>query len=369
MLTFMQELSSRDQERIGRKFMEFMQYTQRLSPGDSYLVVNRSAPQLSEISVGAAKEYGLNVELYDITSDTPFSPRFPETLVERLKHDTPRGAMGLFDYSSHPEWNLAERPARIHLLHCVIGEVPISWAHAPGIDIDMALNGALQCDYKYMAEKAQRMLQLLGGVKTLHVTSPSGTNVEITIPEVVRFTTDCILTPPDVYGKIGRFGNIPVGEVWADRRISIPSLDKEGRPVLQEYPVQLMANGIMRCDVCVGGHNGRLRAEQQLWVSFSNGIVERYGTSDEALQKIFKEWENSVHLYGLPIVLEEVGIGFNPAARPTGNMLESEKMGETMHLAPGGIGVHEDMLFSEPTVHAYYCDGTDKEIMRAGKIV
>jgi hypothetical protein len=49
-------------------------------------------------------------------------------------------------------------------------------------------------------------------------------------------------------------------------------------------------------------------------------------------------------------------------------MLESEKMGKTMHLAAGNIGLHVDMLFADPTVLATYNDESYKRIMDKGYV-
>jgi leucyl aminopeptidase (aminopeptidase T) len=72
--------------------------------------------------------------------------------------------------------------------------------------------------------------------------------------------------------------------------------------------------------------------------------------------------------YGLPTVLEEVGIGLNEKARITGNMLEDEKLRGTCHLAPGNVRCHVDMLVDKPTITVCYIDGTTKEIMRNGSL-
>lgn len=369
-LFIMIKLGSNQETLIERKFGEFIRYSQQLKPGDTYFIVNRNASILSRIVLNATKDFGLNVTEFNISSDTPYREHFPDSLLDALKNKTPKGGMGLFDYSKHVDFELSERPARIDLLYNTIQKVPISWAHAPGIDVDMALNGALQCDYKSMAEKSEKMLKLLKGVKKLHVRSPSGTNLEIVIPENVRFATDCIIKPPGVYGDIGRFGNIPVGEVCGHRRISVSIHDrKEGIDFTDEYPVKLIADGVLVGDVCVGGFSGLLKPNQKLYVEFRKGLVTDYRCDGQILyNSIFNPWKESQKRYELPIVMEEVGIGFNDKARPTGNMLESEKMGNTMHIAPGGIGVHEDILFSIPTVDATYIDGRKERIMTDGRI-
>lgn len=361
----MQVIQPEELRSVATKFEEFMKYTQRLSPGNSYLIVNRNSPVLYSMASLAAHSYGLDVRTFDLSSDKPYE-HFPEELLAYLRGETPKAGMGLFDYSQHPKWHLAELGARIEFLFGTLQKIPTSWGHSPGITWDMAINGAFQCDYKAMAEKAERMLGMLKGVKELYITAPGGTDIEIGIPEGIFFETDCIIVPPDVYGHKGKFGNLPVGEVWAEKGEDLEVFDKEERKkITQHYPVKLIANGVLVCDVCAGGYEGLIDPEKPIRVEFKDGKVVDCSSPDY-LQFLYDEMAESEKRYGLPTVLEEVGIGFNDEARATGNMLESEKLGKTVHLAPGNIRVHEDLLFSKPTIHATHGDGSKRTIMEDG---
>src|SRR5512138_2513852 len=143
----MQNLTSQELDRITSKLGEFMQYSQKLQENDTYLIINRNSPTLAGAAQDAAEKLGLNVSTFILDSDKPYE-HFPDELIALLREKTPKAGIGLYDYSAHPDWNLKEVGARIELLHKVIEEVPISWAHSPGITVDMALNGALQCDYE-----------------------------------------------------------------------------------------------------------------------------------------------------------------------------------------------------------------------------
>ena len=79
-------------------------------------------------------------------------------------------------------------------------------------------------------------------------------------------------------------------------------------------------------------------------------------------------------------VIGELGIGINPGARITGNMLEDEKALGTAHIAfgnnadfPGGgknnSQIHRDFLFYRPAIEVKYVDGSKKVVMKNGKIV
>ena len=71
----------------------------------------------------------------------------------------------------------------------------------------------------------------------------------------------------------------------------------------------------------------------------------------------------------------ELGIGLNPAARITGNMLEDEKAFHTCHFAIGENYdndapslIHLDGVVREPTITLKYCDGSQKDILLNGEL-
>jgi aminopeptidase len=186
----------------------------------------------------------------------------------------------------------------------------------------------------------------------------------------VKFDTDCVIVPPNVYGKPGKFGNLPVGEVWSQKGEIIQVVNKEtGKEESQHYPVKQVANGTLVCDVTAGGHTGKINPEKPITVQFKDGVLTDFKCEDRALGSIKEDIVTSQKTYGLPTVLEEVGIGLNEKARVTGNMLEDEKIRGTCHLAPGNIRCHVDMLVDKPTITVCYIDGTTKEIIRKGNPV
>jgi leucyl aminopeptidase (aminopeptidase T) len=67
----------------------------------------------------------------------------------------------------------------------------------------------------------------------------------------------------------------------------------------------------------------------------------------------------------------ELGIGLNPAAKMTGNMLEDEKLYKTVHIAIGAnydydanALIHQDCLIKDPDL---WVDG--KRIMKKGNLL
>jgi hypothetical protein len=359
---------SEDLKKVVSKLEEFMQHCQKLKAYDTYLIVNRNSPLLAKATQKAAENYGLNVKKFDLSAKIPYK-NFPEKLVKLLRQETPKAGMGLFNYSQNPTWNLKEVGARIRFLHQIIEQLPISWAHSPGITLDMAINGALQCNYKKMAKNSDNLLQKLQNTNKIQITAPGGTNIEIEIPKQVKFDTDCIIVPPNIYGKPGKFGNLPVGEVWSQKGEIIQVINKQtGKKENQHYPVKQIANGKVVCDITVGGYMGKINPTKPLTVQFKDGVLTDFQCEDRALDVIREDILTSQERYGLPTVLEEVGIGLNEKARITGNMLEDEKIKGTCHLAPGNVRCHVDMLIDKPTITVSHINGTIKKIIRKGNL-
>jgi aminopeptidase len=364
----MKKISPQDLNKVVNKFAEFMQYCQKLKTHDTYLIVNRNSPMLAEAAQSAAENCGLSVKKFDLTANKPYK-NFPRKLIKLLRQETPKAGIGLFDYSQNPDWNLKEVGARIELLHQTIEKVPMSWAHSPGITLDMAVNGPLQCNYKKMAEESEKIMQKLRNTKKLHITAPGGTDIEVKIPKQIKFGTDCVIVPPNVYGEPGKFGNLPVGEVWSQKGKIIQVVDKEnGKEENQHYPVKQIANGKVVCDVTVGGYAGKINPEKPIIAQFREGVLTDFKCEDRALDRIREDILASQRTYDLPTILEEVGIGLNEKARITGNMLEDEKIRGTCHLAPGNVRCHVDMLINRPTITVCYSNGATREIIRKGSL-
>jgi len=78
------------------------------------------------------------------------------------------------------------------------------------------------------------------------------------------------------------------------------------------------------------------------------------------------------------MVIGKLGIGVNPGASITGNMLEDEKSFGTAHVAFGnnadftGGGnnhskIHTDYLFYKPTIEVSYAESKNKVLMKHGE--
>ncbi len=365
----LQKIDRKEMEKVVRKFAQFMKYSQKLKPGDSYLIVNRNSDVLAEAAQKAAQICKLRAKTFELTANKPYT-HFPKQLLSLLHTQTPRAGISLFDYTLKPEWNLGEVGARIEFLHQTIEQVPIGWGHSPGITLDMAINGPLQCNYEMISQEADLMLKKLANLKKINITSARGTDIEISVPKLVKFDTDCTIVPPNVYGYPGKFGNLPVGEVWSERGEIIEVANREtGKQEKQNYPVKQIANGTLVCDVTTGGYEGRIDPEKPILAQFKNGVLIEIHSEDPALKCVIEDINRAEKVYGLPTVLEEVGIGLNDKARITGNMLEDEKLRGTCHLAPGNVRCHVDLLVEKPSICCFERDGSRFDLMVNGELV
>lgn len=218
--------------------------------------------------------------------------------------------------------------------------------HAPGITKEMMIDGPMSADYEAVAKAVDHLMALFKNAKSVHITAPGGTDLVLDI-EGRDFETDVLI-------KAGTFGNLPAGEIWCG-------------------PVETGANGVIVCDGSIGDA-GQVPAPVRMMVQ--DGKLVSMECSDAAYRD--RLW-GLTHVDSMSDVIGELGIGLNPMAKLTGNLLEDEKAGRTAHVAfgnnedmPGGknnSSTHRDFLFYKPTMMVAYKDGSATEIMRDGEIV
>ena len=213
----------------------------------------------------------------------------------------------------------------------------------------------------------------------MHVTSPSGTDVKVDISTRKAFSDDGDFT------QNGSGGNIPAGEVYIspvvgktegkivfDGSISLTSKD-----MLVKNPVCLEIENGFITKVYSAGQNPDLPPQKNSEAKKLLDCITEAETS--AIQR---EKEGKIPA-GTGEVLKrnarnigELGIGLNPKAKITGNMLEDEKAFRTCHFAIGqnydgdaNALIHLDCLVKNPTIVAFYKDGSSKTILSNGNLV
>ena len=216
--------------------------------------------------------------------------------------------------------------------------------HMPGITEDMMFR-SVNVDYKKMKATADSLIKIMVHAEKIHITTREG--------------TDLIL---GVKGRsfVGDVGvqqslecNLPCGEVFCG-------------------PLETEAEGVVIFNASIGDI-GLLK--EPLKVSLSKGRITKFESKDRALVDKITKLQN---VDEDSMIIGELGIGVNPGAAITGNMLEDEKALGTAHIAfgnnedfHGGGGnkssIHRDYLFYRPTVEVSYLNGSKKLILNNGE--
>jgi len=237
-----------------------------------------------------------------------------------------------------------ETPFRLALCLLLEGREDLRFGHAPGITEAMFRGGALDIDYAEMRKITARMLAVLDEASQVRIVSPAGTDLTLAVPARPFWS--------DVRARPGKGVNLPCGEVYC-------------------APVEVGADGIFVCDATATGLG---LAPAPLRMTVVRGLIEKIECEDDAfLARI----EKLLAVDAEARSIGELGIGVNPGARISGNMLEDEKALGTCHIAfghnldmPGGRNAsqtHNDFLLREPTLSVVRTDGTIHVVLDAGK--
>lgn len=236
-----------------------------------------------------------------------------------------------------------ETPFRIKLLKKEIS-TNAKIGHCPGITTEMMTEGPMSADYVQLKEDTANFMKLFEDAEEVHITTPGGTDIILDI-EDRPFETDVLIKP-------GTFGNLPAGEIWC-------------------APIENRVNGVIVCDGSIGDVG---QVSKPVRIEVKLGHFRAMECDDSEL--LTKLWE-LVFLDEMSSVVGELGIGLNPKARITGNLLEDEKANKTAHIAfgnntemPGGennSSTHRDFLFYDPTITVKYLDGSEKVVMKDGE--
>jgi len=217
--------------------------------------------------------------------------------------------------------------------------------HGPGITEAMMTEGPMTVDFQKMAALAGRLIESFENAKSVHITAPGGTDLTVGI-EDRAFSTDTRITNEQA-------GNLPCGEIWC-------------------APVESGADGLLVIDGCIGDVD---ITEEPLRIEIAGGRIKSLDSENSGL---VDEVGRLTSVDAEARVIGELGIGLNPGAKITGNMLEDEKAFRTAHIAfgcnddmPGGRNhsqTHRDFLFHRPTFDVEFRDGTRRVLIRDGDL-
>lgn len=248
----------------------------------------------------------------------------------------------------------------------------------PGITVDM-MNRTAGIDYKELKNRCESLNKIFTGATSVHVTAPGGTDL------IVPVAGRKLMFDDGDFSKPGAGGNIPAGEVFISPNVGTAEM-------LPEQQIQ-GCEGVIVYDGSMTFSDGDSILETPITCKVEKGFVTDISGGAEAkrllktiteaeLRSLVLEKEKKLP-QGAGAVYKknarnigELGIGLNPAARITGNMLEDEKAFHTCHFAIGENYdndapslIHLDGVVRDPTIIVRYADGTEKTILENGSLV
>jgi leucyl aminopeptidase (aminopeptidase T) len=209
-------------------------------------------------------------------------------------------------------------------------------------------------DYKKLRDTAQKLIKILTNGSIVRLTSPAGTNATISIKGRHCKADDGNLNAP------GKGGNLPAGEAFIS-------------PTIEGVSGTLVFDGTITLD------NSDIIPQKPVKITMKDGYVNQVtgGAEAKMLLNVIKKAEVMARAKGLKDKernsrhIGELGIGLNPAAKMTGNIMEDEKVLRTVHLAIGSnydldanALIHLDCLMINPTMWV-----DEKQIMKDGALL
>ena len=264
------------------------------------------------------------------------------------------------------------------------GKKTLRGVWTPGITVDM-MNRTAAIDYKELQARCAKFGEYFKGAVSVRVTAPAGTNLLIPI------NGRALMNDDGDFSKPGSGGNIPAGEVFISPVVGGSELKSADGKVLEQQSDG--CEGVIVYDGSMTFSDGDSIIETPITCKVEKGYVTDITGGAEARRLLKTITEAELR----PFVLEkegklpqgqaaiykknarnigELGIGLNPAATITGNMLEDEKAFHTCHFAIGEnydndapALIHLDGVVREPTIVLTYGDGTTKTILQDGALV
>jgi aminopeptidase len=312
-----------------------LEWTLKLKNGENLLVVTDEARlTISAAFQRAGEEMGAQSEIFVLPeAKRPFHG-VPPYVADMLKGR---------DVFVNTLTSIAEEtPFRIKLIRAEMA-TGARVGHGPGITESMMTDGPMSIDFRAISGIGRKLMASFNDAQSVHLRAPGGTDIVFSIAGR-GFETDLEVAP-------GHMGNLPPGEIWC-------------------APAEDSAEGVVLSDGSVGDLGA---VPANLRIEVRGGRITGLSCDDATFLARVRELTS---VDDMASVIGEFGIGINPMARITGNLLEDEKAGKTAHIAfgnnetmPGGRNsskTHRDFLFHRPTIEVKYRDGRVRKVMEEG---
>ena len=329
-----------DFKRMTISAQKAMIHVLKLNKEDSVLVVtDEHTKSEGEAFYTAAIEYGCTAYLYFLPEKIRPILEIPSELISLVKGKT----IVINAFKGFAQ----ETPFRVKWIDQILVNKPIRLGHCPSITKSMMIEGPMNIDYTKMVEVANKMINSFHNAKQVQITAPGGTDIILCI-EDRGFSTDVqVIDEPYI-------ANLPCGEIWCG-------------------PVETVGDGLIVCDGSIGDIGN---VTKPLKIFLEKGQIVKIKSDDQKLVEVI---EKLINVDEEARVIGELGIGLNPGAKLTGNLLEDEKALKTAHIAFGNnenmdggqnrSKTHRDFLFNKPTMKVSYKDGSSQTLIREGEIL
>ena len=347
----------------------------KVKRGERLLIISNPEPEAAAIS-GALYDAGLDA---GGCPSLIFQPRkaqfdFAEPAVISAIHSRPdviisisadkmgkdsRGIASPFEYESIKY---------DHIFHLLLnGEKCCRSFWSPAVTVDSFIR-TVCINYTELGQRCAALKTVLDKAGSVRVSAPGGTDITIGLRGRKAKSDDGDFSAP------GSGGNLPAGETFIS-------------------PENGTARGRICFDGSISTNRGTIVINENISCLVENGFVTDISGGSEAavLQKTIAEAENNAAEFersgklprGAGAIyarnarnIGELGIGLNPKAVISGNMLEDEKAFFTCHFAIGmnydddaPSLIHLDGLIKNPTITAVFDNGQELVIQRDGKLV
>lgn len=217
------------------------------------------------------------------------------------------------------------------------------YASMPLFEASM-LESSMNLNWKQLDKRTRSVARIVNMAELIEITTPNGTHISFSKKGRKAYSDTGILLRP------GSFGNLPAGEVF------LAPLEEtaNGKLVLEWAPTRPL--------------------ESPITLLVKNGFVTEVVGDEEFAgflrEKLSERAENAN--------IAELGIGTNDMAKRPDNILESEKILGTIHIALGdnssfggkvSTPFHQDFVFFSPTVTLINKKGTKELLMKEGKFL
>jgi leucyl aminopeptidase (aminopeptidase T) len=259
--------------------------------------------------------------------------RRAEEIIRRYQKNTVSCVIAIANYStSHTRF----RDFLTRICGCRYASMPL-------FDISM-IEGAMNVDWKALTKRTKEIAKEVNRAEYVEVKTLNGSFISFSKKGRKTGSDTGILEKP------GSFGNLPAGEVY----IAPLEGTAKGRLIIEWAPTRRLVSPII--------------------LIVKDGMVVNIEGDDTYVEylrgKLDERKENGN--------IAEFGIGTNDRATRLDNILESEKILGTIHIALGDnssfggkvkTDFHQDFIFIKPTVTLILKDGTKHTILKSGKLI